>query len=151
LVRLGGNDQQFIHVCGAGNLDPQLDEHPHYRQFEYLHAGFADALACSDLVISRGGANSLSELTAMKKPAIIVPLPRGASRGDQIENARRHAQKGYGVVLPQSELSAARLRKEIEVMLTRKGELIAAMQRDILPDGAETLVRVIEELIEEQR
>ena len=148
LVRLGSNDLQFIHVCGAGNLDPQLDDYPSYRQFEYLHSEFADALACCDLVISRGGANSLAELAATRKPAIIVPLPLDVSRGDQIENAQRHAQKGYGVVLAQSELSAVRLRKEIEETLARKEELTAAMQRDSLLDSAERLASLIEELIE---
>lgn len=148
LVRLGDNNLQFIHVCGAGNLDPKLDGHAHYRQFEYMHAEFADALACSSLVISRGGSNSLAELAALKKPAIIVPLPLDVSRGDQIENARRHAEKGYGIVLPQSELSALRLRQEIEGMLERAEESIAAMERDAPPDSAEALARLIEELIE---
>jgi len=146
LVRLGGNDLQFIHVCGAGNLDPKFEGRPHYRQFEYMHAEFADALACADVVVSRGGANSLYELTSLKKPAIIVPLPRDASRGDQIENAARHAEKGYGIALPQSELTAVRLRTEIEAMLNRSAEFIGAMQRDAPPNSAIAIVELIEEL-----
>ena len=52
-----------------------------------------DIYAITDLVISRGGANSLSEIANLKKKAVIIPLGNLASRGDQIENAKIFANK----------------------------------------------------------
>lgn len=43
--------------------------------------------AVAELVISRAGANSICELLALRKPNILVPLSKNASRGDQILNA----------------------------------------------------------------
>ncbi len=146
LVRLGGTDLQFLHVCGPGNLEEKFEGRPYYRQFEYLHDEFADALACADVVVARGGANSLSELVALHKPAIIIPLPRDASRGDQIENAEQHAAKGFGIALAQSELTAMRLRTELEALIAHSEDFIAAMQRDAPLDSAATLVDLIAEL-----
>jgi UDP-N-acetylglucosamine--N-acetylmuramyl-(pentapeptide) pyrophosphoryl-undecaprenol N-acetylglucosamine transferase len=146
LVRKGSGNFQFIHVCGGGNLDPELNDRSAYRQFEYLHAEFADALACADAVVARGGANSLSELMALRKPAIIVPLPAEASRGDQIENAHRFAERGYGIVLPQAELNEDRLRSELGALLASSERFVAAMGRDAPPDSASSIVALLDEL-----
>ncbi len=49
----------------------------------------------ADVVVTRGGANTIFELLAMAKLHLIVPLGREASRGDQIENAAYFVKKGY--------------------------------------------------------
>ena len=54
-----------LHVCGRGNLDAALEGTPGYRQFEYLSDELPDAFACADIVLSRAGSNSLSELMAL--------------------------------------------------------------------------------------
>ena len=60
----------------------------------------------ADLVVSRAGANSLFELTALKKPTLAIPLPKGNSRGDQIDNALFFKEKGVCSVLMQESLTA---------------------------------------------
>jgi UDP-N-acetylglucosamine--N-acetylmuramyl-(pentapeptide) pyrophosphoryl-undecaprenol N-acetylglucosamine transferase len=137
---------QVLHVCGPGNLDPELEKRATYRQFEYLHAEWPDALASADAVLCRGGANSLVEMVALRKLAIVVPLPAVASRGDQLENARRYAQRGYGLSVPQDELTPERLRSALDELTHRSGELTAAMQRDAPFDSAERIVDLIDEL-----
>ena len=47
----------------------------------------------ADIVVTRGGANTIFELLAMAKLHVIVPLGREASRGDQIENAAYFVKK----------------------------------------------------------
>lgn len=56
-----------------------------------------------DLVVSRAGSNTVFELLALKKPAILVPL-EGRTRGDQAENASYFQKRGLCRVLRQSEL-----------------------------------------------
>ena len=58
------------HICGKGNLDPALEGVPGYRQIEFLDAELPDALACTDLVFSRAGANALCEFQADRKSVV---------------------------------------------------------------------------------
>jgi UDP-N-acetylglucosamine--N-acetylmuramyl-(pentapeptide) pyrophosphoryl-undecaprenol N-acetylglucosamine transferase len=146
LVRADLAGWQVLHVCGPGNLDPELEKRARYHQFEYLHAEWPDALACADAVLCRGGANSLVEMVALRKLAIVVPLPTAASRGDQLENARRYAQRGYGLTVPQEELTPERLRAALEEILRREPELSAALRRDAPFDSAERIADLIDEL-----
>lgn len=100
-----------IHVCGKGNLVET--DYMSYKQFEYLTDQYADVLACADMVVSRSGANSLYELLAIKKPHLLIPLSKAASRGDQIVNAKHFSARGLSRVLFEEELNADTLTKSI--------------------------------------
>ena len=144
-----GDDLQVLHVCGPGNLDAALDERVDYRQFEYLDDSFADAFACADVAVSRAGANSLAELIALRQPAIVIPLPLAASRGDQIDNARLFAEKGYGLAAAQSELTPTGLLERIREVLERAPELQAAMRRASAEDPASRILDLLEQVAAE--
>ena len=105
----------LVHVCGPGKIEP-LDLQG-YHQFEFVAQGWGDLLSAADLVVSRAGANTLFELLALAKPNILVPLPRSASRGDQIENAAYAERAGYSMVIPEERLDAARLQDAVQRML----------------------------------
>ncbi len=79
---------QIIHIRGRNNLDLSLKKKG-YVQYEYLDEEIGDVYAISDIVVSRGGANSLAELALLKKKAVIIPLGSHASRGDQVDNAKK--------------------------------------------------------------
>lgn len=101
-----------VHIVGKGKLsDIKM---PRYTQIEF--ADMADIYAGADMIVSRGGANSLFEIAALNKKALIIPLPKGVSRGDQVENADYFADKGLVKVLPQSELSSNRLVTELKAL-----------------------------------
>lgn len=95
---------QIVHVVGRGNLDIGIHKSG-YRQYEYLDEKLKDVYAISDLVVSRGGANSLAEIALLKKKAVIVPLSTAGSRGDQIENSRIFARK-FGWAMLSGDVSA---------------------------------------------
>ena len=88
----------IVHLCGKGKVEEQLNQ-PGYRQFEYVNEALPDVLAATDVVVSRAGANAVFEFLALSKPALLIPLPRSASRGDQILNAGYFARKGFAMVL----------------------------------------------------
>ncbi|MFA5821319.1 MAG: UDP-N-acetylglucosamine--N-acetylmuramyl-(pentapeptide) pyrophosphoryl-undecaprenol N-acetylglucosamine transferase, partial [Candidatus Gracilibacteria bacterium] len=77
---------QIVHVTGRGNLDIGIHK-TGYAQYEYLDEQLPDVYATSDMVVTRGGANSLFEIALMRKKALIIPLAM-ATRGDQLENAK---------------------------------------------------------------
>ncbi|MGW7543133.1 UDP-N-acetylglucosamine--N-acetylmuramyl-(pentapeptide) pyrophosphoryl-undecaprenol N-acetylglucosamine transferase [Streptomyces sp. NPDC054770] len=95
-----------LHISGPGNLEPSLSQVPGYWQLEYLHGEMVDALWLADLVIGRAGATTLAELEALRKPAVLIPLPASVSRGDQLDNATAYARRGTCVVVPDDELLA---------------------------------------------
>ncbi len=125
---------QIIHLCGKGKQDPQFESIPAYRQFEYIQEELGDILACADLVISRAGATSIYELLALKKPHILLPLSRQASRGDQIANAEYFSQQDLSTVLYSEEFSDEKLLQIIfdcyENLEAMKNKLAGFKQAD---------------------
>jgi UDP-N-acetylglucosamine--N-acetylmuramyl-(pentapeptide) pyrophosphoryl-undecaprenol N-acetylglucosamine transferase len=109
-----------------------------YDLREYLALGdFADALAAADLVVARAG-GSVFEIAAHGLPAILVPYPH-ASADHQSANARWMVQAGAAVVIPDAELSGARLGGEVAALLAdreRMSAMAAAARRLARPDAA---------------
>lgn len=138
-------DYQIIHLCGKGNLDKNLAGTPGYVQFEYINNELSDLFAAADLVISRAGANAICEILALRKPNILIPLPQGASRGDQILNADSFEHQGYSFVLSESELSIASLLNAIQTVMESKHKYIEAMNKSKLNNSIETIINLIKE------
>ena len=86
-----------------------------YDLREYLHEGFGDAILASDLCVARAG-GSIFEIAAHGRPAILVPYPH-ASADHQTTNARWMAQAGAAVIVPDAELTPARLAGEVGALL----------------------------------
>jgi len=103
---------QIIHLVGRGNLNISIHKRG-YTQYEFLNEQLKDVYAISELIISRAGANSLFEIAALKKKAIIIPLSTNSSRGDQIENARIFIKK-YGWSVLQGKVNCDDFIKAIE-------------------------------------
>jgi UDP-N-acetylglucosamine--N-acetylmuramyl-(pentapeptide) pyrophosphoryl-undecaprenol N-acetylglucosamine transferase len=134
----------ILHLCGKGNLDESLTGYPGYRQFEYLQEEWPDALAAADLVLSRAGANTLSELLALKKPMLLVPYPLSASRGDQIKNAASFENQGFARVLPQEMMTPETLSEALLTLLRDMDVLLAAMDGCAVQNGTEAVFQLIE-------
>lgn len=86
------------------------------------------ALAAADVALSRAGAMTTAELVNEGLPSILVPLPT-AAEDHQTHNARALAAAGAARVLPEPELTAARLADELERVATRPEELEAMKAR----------------------
>ncbi|MGH6735824.1 MAG: undecaprenyldiphospho-muramoylpentapeptide beta-N-acetylglucosaminyltransferase [Methyloceanibacter sp.] len=75
-----------------------------------------ERIANAHLVIARAGASTVAELTAIGRPALLVPLPH-ALDNDQLENATRLEQAGGGWCMRQSDLTPDRLANELARLL----------------------------------
>lgn len=139
-------DFQIIHLCGKGNLNDDLSEKKGYIQFEYISKELRDLFALSDLVISRAGANAICELLALKKPNILIPLSKAASRGDQILNAKSFKKNGFSYVIEEEELSSTSLMNAIRDVSKHKDEYIKAMNESEMSDSIGTIMKLINEL-----
>lgn len=89
---------QVVHLTGRGKGRDTNARNPgvehFYRPFEYVKDDYEDFLNAADLVISRAGGNSLAEIAALNKPAVLIPLPLPAAAGDhQRKNALEMAKR----------------------------------------------------------
>ena len=134
------------HICGKGNLDESLKSVTGYTQVEFLDADLPDALAACDLVLSRAGANALCEFQALAKPLLLVPYPKGASRGDQILNAQSLEKRGLCHVLLQENMTAETLTAALRKTWAERESLIAAVKAAPPADGTKRVLELIEEV-----
>lgn len=139
-------DFDVAHLCGKGNLDPSLDGTPGYTQLEFLDADLPDALACADLILSRAGANALCEFQALGRPMLLIPYPKGASRGDQILNAESLRRRGLCHVLLQENMTADSLADAVAATWADREALTAALRSAPPADGTKRVLELIEEV-----
>lgn len=94
----------ILHITGGQNIPERTKRAGRNvyisRSFE---GDMGSAYACADVALCRAGSNTVFELLALKKRAVLVPLAH-ASRGDQAENARYFADKGLFEILPEEDL-----------------------------------------------
>ena len=136
-------DFQLVHICGKGNLDKKLENKKGYKQFEYLSEQLSDIFAMADVVISRAGSNSISELLALKKPNLLIPLSAKASRGDQILNAESFEKQGFSMVLQEEDMTYASLEKAVRLLYENRQKYIKNMQNSHLSDGVNEIIKII--------
>ena len=134
---------QVIHICGKGKVDKSFYSTTGYYQFEYVNAELKDLFATADIVVSRAGANVICELLAMKKPNLLIPLPAGASRGDQILNARSFNKQGYSAVLEEENMTNEVLLSAINDLYDNREKYIDAMESSTLNDAINIIVNLI--------
>ncbi len=126
---------QIVHVCGANKTSEEFAHFKDYKQYPYVNEEFGDILACADLVISRAGANTVYELIALKKVHILIPLPKTASRGDQIENAQYSAESGYSTVINDEDLNSSSMKKTIAHCWSQREQFQQKLSEFKLPDS----------------
>lgn len=148
---------QIIHVAGLGKLAAaenienqktafQADNH-RYQVFELLPpADILRLMAAADLVISRCGLATLTELCILKKPAILIPMPDS----HQEENAAVFKRLRAAIVWRQDELSAGILAAEIKNTLANR-ELLQKLSTNISKimkqHASETMLALIKEIL----
>ena len=133
----------IVHLCGSNNVDTELTNIPGYAQFEYLDEELPHVLAAADIIVSRAGANSIFEFLALRKPHLLVPLPRTKSRGDQILNADSFKNQGYSKVLLEEDMSPASFVMEIIDLYSHKDKYVEAMENSPIKDSVSDIVGII--------
>ena len=144
-------DFQVIHLCGKGKLDESLKDTKGYVQYEYIKKELADLFALADVVISRAGANAICEISALKKPNLLIPLSARASRGDQILNARSFQRLGYSVVLEEEEITNEKMLNAIHELYENRSQYTDAMVKSKQTDSIEQIVQLFEQAVSQSK
>jgi UDP-N-acetylglucosamine--N-acetylmuramyl-(pentapeptide) pyrophosphoryl-undecaprenol N-acetylglucosamine transferase len=125
-----------LHAAGKRDLPDLAAPGPDYDLRGYI-SDFGQALLASDLVVARSG-GSVFEIAAHGRPMVLIPYPF-ATADHQTENARYFERAGAATVVPDGELTAARLAAEVGRLLADRGRLalMARASADLArPDAA---------------
>ena len=140
-----GKNNQFDTVTDrikSHGLDPDKLDGIEIREYIY---DMDIAMNAADLVMSRAGASTLAELTAIGKPAILVPSPYVADN-HQEHNARAIERGGGARVIPEKDLTAESIEKTVSDIVFDPKKL-ADMKKSSLkmgvPDSTEIIYREV--------
>jgi len=136
----------ICHICGKGNIKKDLINKPGYKQFEYVNEELPHIFAMADLVVSRAGATAIFELLALRKPNLLIPLPRSASRGDQILNAASFEKQGFSMVIQEEVLDEKELIKAINKLHSSKDKYRDTMKKYSEEIGVNAVIAVLNDL-----
>lgn len=134
---------QIVHLVGKGNINNDLIGKAGYKQFEFVSEQLNDIFAMTDIMISRAGANSISEILALKIPNILIPLSAAASRGDQILNAESYEKQGFSTVLQEESLTSQLLIDSVNDVYSRRDAIKEKMASSKLLDANKTILDLI--------
>ncbi len=138
-----GAQFHVLHAAGERDLPDLHAPGPHYDLRGYI-SDFGEALLASDLVVARAG-GSIFEIAAHGRAAVLIPYPH-ATADHQSSNARWMQAAGAAVVIPDKELTSARLAQEVGLLLADPSRL-AAMSRASAalarPDAADVIAREV--------
>jgi len=144
-----------IHQCGTKDFPLlkrkkkklPLDCQEHYFLVDYIFPeNIGWVLKKADLVVSRGGANTITELLALKKRALIIPIP-WTTHHEQEKNARLIKKAGLGDILPQGKLTPLTLRRQIKRLLNQPLQPTAYLKKFKPQPSAKLIVDHLYELL----
>ena len=146
------------HVHGAGRDFPWMQEELLRRGLklgdngveirEYIY-DMPLVMAAADVVLCRAGASTISELTAIAKPAILVPSPN-VTANHQEKNARVLSDQGAAVLLREQDCVENTLYDSAMLLLRerdRRDAMVRALNAMAVPDAGEKIYQTLLELV----
>lgn len=117
---------QILHITGRGkqvlDSDGAVLAAPGYHQVEFVD-GMERVYAAADLLVARAGAATVSEVSAVGLPAVLVPLPHG--NGEQRLNAAGLVDAGGAILVEDSDFTPAWISENILALVTDAARLDA--------------------------
>ena len=139
---------QLIWQCGKLYYD-QYKQHDEKKNV-HVHAFINQmdiAYAAADIIISRAGASSVSELCIVGKPTIFIPSPNVAE-DHQTKNAKSIADKHAAILLRESELDTFPILFETLIKDEGKQESLSENIKELaLPNATNQIVNQVEKLL----
>ena len=146
------------HIHGAGRDFPWMQEELLRRGLklgdngievrEYIY-DMPLVMDAADLVLCRAGASTISELTAIAKPAVLVPSPN-VTANHQEKNARVLAGQGAGILLREADCVENTLYDEAALLLRerdRREKMTSALKAMSVSNAAEKIYETLREIM----
>ena len=129
-----------VHLCGKGKA-PEITISG-YKAIEFAE-DMGELYAIADTAVSRAGANTLFELIALAIPTLAIPLPKGNSRGDQIENAKYFSDNGLIGLLLEENLSEKSFLKALDEVENNREKIIENCKKTNYRNSAKAIAKYI--------
>ena len=149
LHQFESNDIQLIWQCGKyyyQKANEALKKYnlPNVRLMNFINR-MDLAYAAADVIISRAGALSISELALVKKPVILIPSPNVAE-DHQMKNAKSLADNNAAIIIKDNETKEQLVSKALELIKdeSHQAELKQNIEQFAKPDSAK---KIAEEII----
>ena len=119
----------FVHSTGASGYNDFMEKfkasglsgYNNIKVLNYIY-NMPEMMTAADIVICRSGASTMSELSAIGKPSILIPSPN-VTNDQQYKNAKIFADKGAALLLKNDETTAETLEKLVCGLLDDPAEL----------------------------
>ena len=147
---------RHIHAAGKGSwpvMEQKLRElglprSPRLDVRQYIY-DMDVVMAAADVVLSRAGASTISELTALGKPTVMVPSPY-VTNNHQEKNARLLETHGGAVVITEPEATGGGLYDAVSAILSdseKRSSMARAMKELGIPDATERIYDTVMALV----
>lgn len=120
-----------------------------YKAYPFIYAEMQDVISAADIVLSRAGANSMWECSALSKPLVLVPLCGSGTRGDQEDNAEFFRKKGAALVLSGGKADSENLKNALSFLLDVSERKKIASASGALSEGKKPAEKIAEILYNE--
>lgn len=155
VLKYSAENKEIQHIHGYGQLEKEYpeklkaegfvaEENPHIRVLDYIN-NMADCLAAADVVISRAGAITLTEIEALGKASILIPSPNVAEN-HQYHNAMALVNRGAAEIIEEKDLTGEKLLEKVKMMFGENGKaekLGIEAKKMSVPDASDKIYEVI--------
>ncbi|MBD2099656.1 undecaprenyldiphospho-muramoylpentapeptide beta-N-acetylglucosaminyltransferase [Leptolyngbya sp. FACHB-261] len=140
---------RIIHQTGASDPDvAQAPVHPHYQQ-QPFYDNMPSLMRDADLVVSRSGAGTLTELALCGLPSVLIPFPFAAD-DHQTYNAQVFEAAGAALLFQQTDLTPEKLQRVVLDLLAdpAKRQYMGKQALGLaVPDSAQQVAQLLREVI----
>jgi len=140
---------EIIHLTGKERPQEMADHavkfFNYYHPYQFFIDEMADAYAVADIVISRGGFGSISEIAALGKPAILIPKP-----GHQFDNVKFIAQAQAAILVDERTADGNYLAQIIKQLLADEIQIRQMSKKitAVVPLAkSEKIIEIIDQLV----
>jgi UDP-N-acetylglucosamine--N-acetylmuramyl-(pentapeptide) pyrophosphoryl-undecaprenol N-acetylglucosamine transferase len=133
----------LIHLTGKDKSKPE-NKSDNYHQVEFLGGDMLHALKASDLVITRAGISTITELVYLSKAAIIIPMPESHQEDNAYYVAAQHA----AIVYRQDKVDERMVKKAVQLLRSEEERTVLSnrMHELMKPGSRESMIKIIESL-----
>ncbi|MDD4795251.1 MAG: undecaprenyldiphospho-muramoylpentapeptide beta-N-acetylglucosaminyltransferase [Bacilli bacterium] len=149
LMSIDKEDYDVLYITGKDHYDTfsQNKFSKNVKVVPYVD-NLAALMKDMDLIISRAGASTISEITALAIPNILIPSPYVANN-HQFYNALSIKEAGAGDMIEEADLTTELLKKKINKILTNnnyKEKMIKNLKKIAIPNSSTIIYDVLKDL-----
>lgn len=143
LTTYNDKNNEILFITGKSNYDSFKDlKLPKQVKVVPFYNDLSSLIKSCDLIISRAGASTISEILSLNKPSILIPSPYVANN-HQYYNALELKEKNLSYMIEQKDLNKENLKYAIEYVLSHEKEIISNLKKEPKLDSSKLIVEEI--------